>query len=158
MNIVFLDIKTNYKSGLINILFLSKYSKYVLLPVYVYCKLVSRVLSVLLGCSIPFSSDLGHSIFFVHGLYGVFISGKAKVGNNCTILHHVTIGSNIGSSEKYNAPLIGDNVFIGTGVKVIGNVRVGNDSMLGANALILRDVPSRSKVYAPVAVYKEQGV
>lgn len=162
---MFSDIKNNYKSGVSTIIFLinyrlgrffflSKGKKNIFLPLYLICKLISRILSFFIGCSVPFSCDLGHSIVFVHGLYGVFISGKAKIGNNCTFLHHVTIGSNIGSDSQYKAPEIGNNVFIGTGVKVIGGVKIGDNSMLGANSLIVKNIPHNSKVYAPIALFK----
>lgn len=166
---MFYDIKANYNSGFSTVIFLinyrlgrwflkSKYKKNIFLPFYLLCKFVSRTLSFFLGCSIPFSCDLGRSLLFVHGLHGVFISGKAKIGDNCTILHHVTIGSNIGSCNKYSAPIIGNNVFLGAGVRVIGDVKIGDNCMLGAGSLIVKDVPANSKSHAPVAVIHKSSV
>lgn len=61
------------------------------------------------------------------------------IGNNCTIFHQVTIG--IDELKGREAPVIGDNVYIGAGAKIIGNVHVGSISRIGANAVITKDVP-----------------
>lgn len=75
---------------------------------------------------------------------GIVISGDAVIGRNCTIFHEVTIGINeIKSAE---APIIGDNVFIGAGAKIIGKVQVGSNSRIGANAVITKDVPEGATV------------
>lgn len=73
---------------------------------------------------------------FPHGLYGIVISGQAEIGENCTIYHQVTIGTN-----GKGVPKIGDNVIIGAGAKIIGPVRVGNGVHIGANVVITQDIP-----------------
>ena len=63
-------------------------------------------------------------------------------GENCVIFQQVTIGSNtLPDSQRPGAPVIGDNVYIGAGVKIIGGVKVGNNVRIGANAVIFTDVP-----------------
>lgn len=79
-----------------------------------------------------------------HGLYGIIISHNAVIGSNCTIFHQVTIGEG-----KGGAPVIGDNVFIGAGAKIIGNVKIGSNSKIGVNAVVVHDVPENSIVTAP---------
>lgn len=164
---MFSDFKKNLNSGFFTVFFLanyrlgrriylSKYKKSLLLPIYFIVKLINRFLSVFLGCYIPFSCCIGKSVHFVHGVHGVFISSKAKIGNGCTILHHVTIGSNIGSSSNHVAPTIGNNVFIGVGTKIIGGVSIGDGCMLGAGSLVFKDVPANSKTYAVQAVVREK--
>ena len=82
-----------------------------------------------------------------HGFYGIFISGAAKIGKGCTIFHQVTIGSNtIPDSKNAGAPAIGDNVYIGTGAKIIGNVKIGNNVRIGAGCVVTRDVPDNCTV------------
>ena len=82
-----------------------------------------------------------------HGLAGIFISYGAKVGEGCTIYHQVTIGSNtLPDSKGQGAPTIGNNVFIGTGAKIIGNVTVGDNARIGANAVVTFDVPDNATV------------
>lgn len=78
-----------------------------------------------------------------HGISGVFISSGAKIGKGCTIFHQVTIGSNtLSDSSHCGAPTIGDNVYIGCGAKIIGNVTIGNNVRIGANCVITRNIPS----------------
>ncbi len=78
-----------------------------------------------------------------HGLYGIIVSHNAVIGSNCTIFHQVTIGEG-----KGGAPTIGDNVLIGAGAKIIGNITVGSDSKIGVNAVVVHDVPENSIVTA----------
>lgn len=67
------------------------------------------------------------------------------IGDNCTILQHTTIGSNQPISE--DAPIIGDNVFIGVGCHVIGKCNIGNNTVIGAGVTIAnKDIPENSVV------------
>lgn len=84
---------------------------------------------------------------FPHGITGIFISSGAQIGLNCVIFHQVTIGSNtLKNSKQYGAPRIGDNVYIGTGAKIIGNVYIGNNVRIGANAVVVTDIPDNATV------------
>ncbi len=75
-----------------------------------------------------------------HHLNGIIISHYAKIGKNCTIYQQVTIAQD---GENKSAT-IGDNVFIGAGAKIIGNVKIGDNVKIGANAVVIKDVPSNS--------------
>ena len=79
-----------------------------------------------------------------HGLYGIIVSRNAVIGRNATIYHQVTIGVGRGGS-----PVIGDNVYIGAGAKIIGNVHVGNNVKIGANCVVFMDVPDNCTVVMP---------
>lgn len=82
-----------------------------------------------------------------HGFAGIHISMNAKVGKGCTIFQHVGIGSNtLPDSKNQGFPTIGDNVYIGAGAMIIGNVHVGNNVRIGANAIVTKDVPDNSVV------------
>ena len=73
------------------------------------------------------------------------VGGYARIGRGALLLHGVTIGSpQPGRVEKM--PVIGDDVFIGAGAKVIGDITVGDDVFIGVNAIVARDVPSGSRV------------
>ena len=94
------------------------------------------------GAYIGFDVLIKSKITFPHDLFGVFISERAVIGENCVIFQQVTIGSNtLPDSQRPGAPVIGDNVYIGAGVKIIGGVKVGNNVRIGANAVIFTDVP-----------------
>lgn len=100
-----------------------------------------------------FSSDINeHSNFkgipiLPHGLNGIFITGAATIGENCVIFQQVTIGSNtLLDSKNSGSPTIGNNVYIGAGAKIIGNVKVGDNARIGANAVVVKDVPDNSIV------------
>ena len=84
---------------------------------------------------------------FPHGIFGVFISGGVKIGNNCVIFQQVTIGSNtLIDSTGFGAPVIGNNCYIGAGAKIIGKVTIGNNVRIGANAVVTKDVPDNTVV------------
>ena len=79
-----------------------------------------------------------------HGLNGIIMSPDAHIGKNCTIFHQVTIGNDYRKLE--NVPTIGDNVTIFPGAKIVGKVHVGNNCKIGANAVVVKDVPDNSLV------------
>lgn len=76
-----------------------------------------------------------------HGLSGIFINDKAVIGCGCVIFHQVTIG-------EYNgkAPIIGENCFIGAGAKLIGGIKIGNNVKIGANYIVVTDIPDNATV------------
>lgn len=71
---------------------------------------------------------------FPHGLNGIIVSHHAIIGKNCKIYHQVTIGQDI----EGIAPIIGDNVTIFPGAKIIGNVKIGNNAIVGAGSVVTK--------------------
>jgi len=82
-----------------------------------------------------YQTVIGPNVSFGHRL-GIVISRRAVIGANCRIRHQVTIANGGGGSAH-----IGDDVLIGAGAKIIGNVRIGNRVRIGANAVVVHDVP-----------------
>lgn len=81
------------------------------------------------------------------------IHARAVIGKNCMIGSCVTIG---GRSGHYEVPVIGDNVQISTGSKILGPVRIGNNVVIGANSTVLKDIPSNCVVVgSPARIIKE---
>lgn len=76
-----------------------------------------------------------------HGLRGIFITHRAKIGKDAVIFHHVTIGEG-----KGGAPQIGDNCYIGAGAKILGNIKIGNNVKIGAGCIVSIDIPDNSTV------------
>lgn len=99
------------------------------------------------GASIGLGAEIAAPPIFPHGVYGVFVSEAARIGKNVTIFHQVTIGSNtIKSSRHVGVPVVEDGVFIGCGAKIIGGVRIGRNARIGANAVVVHDVPPNAVV------------
>lgn len=80
---------------------------------------------------------MGPGIHIVHGK--VVINVFAKIGCNCKILSDVTIGV-LGKKDQGDAPVIGNNVYIGTGAKIIGKVVIADDVVIGANAVVTKSI------------------
>lgn len=96
------------------------------------------------GCALPSCAFEGGGIKMPH-LNGIIINDLARIGSGCTIFHQVTLGIS-GIPEKGGAPVIGDNVVVGAGAKIIGNVKVGSGVKIGANAVVTKNIPSGSTV------------
>lgn len=87
-------------------------------------------------CIIGRGADFGPGFVLVHS-NGVVINTSVRGGSNVFLEHQVTIGA-----ERQQSPVLGDNVFVGAGAKIIGAVRIGSDVRIGANAVVIADVPS----------------
>src|SRR5512142_1036727 len=96
------------------------------------------------GIEIHPGATIGPGFFIDHGM-GVVIGETAEVGADVTIYHGVTLGGTSLAKGKRH-PTIGDRVVIGAGAKVLGAISVGEDSRIGANAVVVRSVPANSVV------------
>lgn len=96
------------------------------------------------GIEIHPGATIGKRLFIDHGM-GIVIGETAEVGNDCTIYHGVTLGGT-GHDTGKRHPTIGNNVLISTGAKVLGPFSVGDNSRIGANAVVLQEVPPDSTV------------
>ena len=111
-------------------------------------KLIARAISQIMrgftGVEIHPGATIGHNFFIDHGM-GVVIGETAEVGDNVTIYHGVTLGGTSLNKTKRH-PTIGDHVVIGAGAKVLGAITIGNNSRIGANAVVVRSTPADSVV------------
>ena len=95
------------------------------------------------GIQLPIGTQVGGGIKFYH--FGdVVVNKNAIIGANASIYNGVTIGINLRPDGKAHPPVIGDNVVLCTGAKVIGNVTIGSNSVIGANAVVVKDIPENS--------------
>jgi serine O-acetyltransferase len=97
--------------------------------------LFNKINSMFCGCVIGRGAVFGPNFVLVHS-NGVVINSKVIGGKNILVEHGVTIGE-----EKGEAPVLGDDIFIGAGAKIIGGVIVGGGAKIGANAVVIKDVP-----------------
>src|SRR6201999_146929 len=96
------------------------------------------------GVEIHPGAVLGSGLFIDHAT-GVVIGETAEVGDDVTIYHGVTLGG-ISTDPGKRHPTIGDRVVIGAGAKVLGPIKIGDDSRIGANAVVVKEVPSSAVV------------
>lgn len=107
-------------------------------------RFVSQFSRFFTGIEIHPGAKIGRGLFIDHGM-GVVIGETAEVGDNCTIYHGVTLGGT-GKDTGKRHPTIGSNVLISSGVKILGPFKVGDNSRIGANAVILREVDPNTTV------------
>jgi serine O-acetyltransferase len=104
-------------------------------------KMLKVVSEILTGIELPCEIVLGRR-FTIEHFGGIIISGDAVFGDDCIVRNGVTVG--LRHTGLRGSPVVGDRVDIGTGAKLLGPIRIGNDVAIGANAVVITDVPSNS--------------
>jgi serine O-acetyltransferase len=105
---------------------------------------ISQIMRGITGIEIHPGATIGHNLFIDHGM-GVVIGETAEVGDHVTLYHGVTLGGTSLYKIKRH-PTIGDHVVIGAGAKVLGAITIGNNSRIGANAVVVKSAPADSVV------------
>ena len=105
----------------------------------VYYALDIAVTRALIGAKIPPQVSIGDRTGFVHDAMGVVLNPGVSIGSDCTIYHQVTLGTRSGNP---GAPKVGNGVLIGAGAKVLGPVVIGDYASIGANSVVIHDVPA----------------
>lgn len=111
---------------------------------YLIARLISERAKRKTEIEIHPGATIGKNFFIDHGT-GVVIGETAIIGDNVTIFHGVTLGGT-GKEKGKRHPTIGNNVFIGSGAKILGNIKIGNNVKIGANAVVLKDIEPNSTV------------
>ncbi len=101
-----------------------------------YFVLGHRFWSAVGGADIPLNSKIAGGLLLIH-TNGIVIHPGATVGPNCLLFHQVTLGTH----NDEQAPVLGSDVLVGAGAKILGGVRIGHHARIGANAVVLCDVP-----------------
>jgi len=116
-------------------------------------KLIQLLIRLMFGCSIPYTAKIGKNTVLGYGGLGIVIHARCVIGENCVIGPGVTLG---GTSHRYEVPILGANVLVGTGAKILGPVNIGNNVVIGANAVVNKNVPDNSLVGGvPAKIIKE---
>jgi serine O-acetyltransferase len=103
--------------------------------------MAQRWMEITTGISLNPRADIGRGLYIGH--FGGVIIGKVKMGDNCNISHEVTLGRGVARGEN-GVPTLGDRVWIGPGAKITGPIHLGDDCVIGANAVVLKSVPARA--------------
>ncbi|KYG66002.1 serine acetyltransferase [Bdellovibrio bacteriovorus] len=119
---------------------------------YFLARLVAEISRWMTGIEIHPGATVGRRLVIDHGV-GVVIGETAVIGDDCIIFHGVTLGGLKFDPVKRH-PTVGNHVLIGTGAKVLGPIRIGDNAMIGANAVVTRDVPAGATMVGPLAIQK----
>jgi serine O-acetyltransferase len=103
-------------------------------------RLISFVARFITGIEIHPAAQLGQRLVIDHGM-GVVIGETARIGDDVTIYHGVTLGGTSLKKEQRH-PMIGNNVIIGAGAKVLGPLHIGDGAKIGSNSVVIHDVPA----------------
>ena len=123
---------------------------------YFSARAVSQLARFFTGIEIHPGATIGKGLFIDHGM-GVVIGETAEIGDNCTLYQGVTLGGT-GKDIGKRHPTLGDNVMVGAGAKVLGPIKISDNSKVAANAVVLKEVPENSTaVGIPAKVVRRHG-
>lgn len=119
-------------------------------------RFLSQVTRFITGIEIHPGVKIGKKFFIDHGM-GVVIGETTIIGDNVTLYQGVTLGGT-GKEKGKRHPTLGNNIVVGTGAKILGNITIGDNSYIGANAVVIKDVPPNSTIIGvPGRVTKQDG-
>lgn len=119
-------------------------------------RLTSQLARFFTGIEIHPGAKIGRGLFIDHGM-GVVIGETSIIGDNVTMFQGATLGGT-GKEKGKRHPTLGNNVVVGAGAKILGNIIIGDNVNIGANAVVIRDVPSNSTVVGvPGRVVRYEG-
>ena len=121
-----------------------------------FSRALSQIGRWLTGIEIHPAARIGQGIFIDHGM-GVVIGETSIIGDNVTLFQGVTLGGT-GKERGKRHPTLGNNVVVGAGAKILGNIHIGDNVSVGANAVVLQDVPPNSTVVGvPGRIARREG-
>ena len=100
--------------------------------------LTKVLIFIIFNSVVPYTTVIGKESRFAYGGIGVVLHGRTIIGDRVIIGQNVTIGRSLGPEE---IPFVGNNVYISTGAKIIGKIKVGNNVLIGANSVVTKDIP-----------------
>ena len=130
---------------------------------YRYPRIISKFLtwmvlrqSLKTGIQINPGAEIGEGLYMPH-YGGIVVNPSVVIGKNCYLSHNVLIGK-VHTGKRKGVPVIGDDVFIGTGAVILGNIKIGNNAAIGVNSVVIDDVPGGVMVAgAPAKVIAQRG-
>lgn len=122
----------------------SKQNGILFMPLYLISRLLMNRYQYKYGICIPYNTRIGEGLYIGH-YGGIFVNQGAIIGKNCNINQDVSIGATYGGKNP-GIPVIGDNVYLGPGAKIIGGINLGNNVAVGANCVVNIDIPDEGVV------------
>ncbi len=151
----YLEVLLTY-SGLHSIMFYRAAHLLLKMKMPFFPRWISQMGRFFTGIEIHPGAEIGEGFFIDHGM-GVVIGETTIIGNNVLLYQGVTLGGT-GKERGKRHPTIGDNVVIGAGAKILGDITVGDNSYIGSNAVVIKDVPQNSTVVGvPGRITKQEG-
>lgn len=117
-------------------------------------RMISQVMRLFTGIEIHPGARIGRRLFIDHGA-GVVIGQTARIGDDVTMYHRVTLGARgcpVDNTAVQRHPTVGDRVVLGVGATLLGPIRIGDDVHVGAHCLVTADVPAGRRLRAPTAI------
>ena len=125
-------------------------------PLSLFYRFLYRWVRNVYGIELPYTVKLGRRVVFEHQ-GAIVVHGGSVIGNQCIIRQGCTLG-NRKLDSLADAPVLGARVNVGAGAVILGAVRIGDDAQIGANAVVLQDVPAKGvAVGVPATIYTTQG-
>jgi serine O-acetyltransferase len=104
-------------------------------------RVLKRFSELLFHCVLPYTADIGDGFQVGYHGFGIVIHARARIGQRVFVCPEVTIG---GRNGVRNVPRVGNEVFIASGARILGDVTIGDGAVIGANAVVIHSVPARS--------------
>jgi len=124
---------------------------------FIISRIISTISRFLTGIEIHPGAKIGKGLFIDHGM-GIVIGETAEVGDDVTMFHGSTLGGT-GKDTGKRHPTVGNNVIISAGAKILGPIKIGDNSKIGANAVVLKEVPKDCTVVGiPGKIVKRNGI
>jgi serine O-acetyltransferase len=130
-----------YRLG--NWLYVNQPNLFVRIPLKIVSFFANKFCEVVMEMHISAEATIGDGLYIGH-IGGIHIHPLAVIGKNCDIAHRVTIGA--AAMGREGAPIIGDEVYIGSGAALIGKIKVGNGAKISANTLVIDNIPEGATV------------
>lgn len=124
-------------------------------PLRLFYYLLYRHYSIKYGFQIHYETQIGQGLYLGH--FGmVVVNKRAIIGSNCNLSHGITIGQ-VNRGKLKGCPIIGNNVWIGTGCVIVGNIKIGDNVLIAPNTYVNMEIPSNSIVRGnpPQIIYNE---
>lgn len=119
-------------------------------------RIIELINHLICACSVSVDAEIGERTIFYHRGIGCVVHPKAVIGKECKIFQGVTVGSKWSKASCLGeAPHIGNNVMIGAGAVILGDITIGDNSIIGTNAVVTHSIPENSLAVGVPAIIKK---